>query len=198
MPLSPTAVYDIGAALRNCACAALTTAEVMAPDCCGGDNPAGRVFVTPGGQVAWDACCEPCGQLSVTLLRLYETDSPGSAAQVVGPDEGCARWVVAEWEVLWITCVSVLQDDGIQVVFPDPAVLDAEARQLLTAQWSMWSGLRCCIQGWNDDYASDWSGWIAQSLPVGPEGGCAGASVTVATVVGPACDCREPAPPPPD
>lgn len=106
----------------------------------------GRSFVQPGGQGAWDDCCD--GQLWIRIISIQ----PASTSI-----PGCPP----EWDVLLglgiIRCVSTVDDRGIA---PPAASLTSEAAQMV-------SDLEALESVVAEHKNQRW-------IPLGPQGGCAG------------------------
>lgn len=130
----------------------------------------GRAVIAPGGEVAWDDCCD--GQAHVRVINIearYPTER--------------AMCDVASWGVTLgvgvIRCAAVLDDDGNA---PAPHQITADARQMTRDMHEVAQALTCNdFPGLDRMRLDTWS-------PQGPMGGCHGGEWTAtATVL--ACGC---------
>lgn len=196
MPLNPALVADTASDLLACACAAMTAAGRWTEACCDPTNANARAYVSDGLPV-WDACCGECGQLTVRLTRLFEADSaPGG--QVVGPANRCGgRLAIAEYEIQRLRCTTANPETvvgGVQL--PTAAALNLQGVALLTDLWVLWTGVGCCVCEWSNSATDPRQGWMVDTIPDDPQGGCVGAHLTVQVVLGESTDCRPFTPPP--
>ena len=140
------------------------------------DPTPGRVLVAPGGEVAWDACCD--GQLWVRVVGV--TDATDLLGMRVGADGSCqtAAWRV-DIGVGVLRCTPTVDDRGRAPAADD---LTGNAGQLLEDMAALAGAVACCAPVMRPlDLA-----W----LPLGPEGGCAGGEWTFG-VIRQACPCPE-------
>lgn len=129
--------------------------------------PVSLSSLVPGGEVAWDDCCE--GQLWIRVAGITPVVDPATAR---GVDPNCA---IHGWQVQAavgvVRCVTVLDSDGTP---PDAETLTNETEQMLLDAEDVRGALLCC--------AADIGGIQRLSLgswaPAGPLGGCAGGEWT--------------------
>lgn len=155
----------------------LSTALVCARE--GLTVPAGRVLVSPGGEVAWDACCD--GQLWTRLIELApmgaSTNTSFTSASVNAPC-GVLMWQ-AVVGVGVLRCAAVVNDAGDA---PTPAVLTAEALAVTQDAADLAAALQCCLAPQVSKLR------MVRWDPLGPEGGCVGGEWQVTLLVD-NCQC---------
>jgi hypothetical protein len=168
--------YRVGNALLDCVCQALA----MTP---GGCPP--RIGAVPGTEVVADNCCDGQGQLTVNIVNVYP--SLNFPVPYAGENANCnIPYDVVSYNVLVLRCAPV----GTPDYPPDTGKLDDAARLTMMDIVAMRAGASCCL---NDRTAmttmigNETYRWVfGDHLTVGPEGGCAGSSMSV--VVGlPTC-----------
>lgn len=153
-------LWDRAAALLECAVEELDL--VANPDVEGAPP---RVFVNPGGEVAFDDCCEHGGQLWVRVIRAHPV-SP--IPTKVTREVPCQDPVGVQLGLGIIRCVHVLGDDGDA---PSADVLTADARQMVCDMASLLRAIECCD---TDDEGTTLDQW----LPIPAQGGCVGGEWT--------------------
>lgn len=123
---------------------------------------AGRIFIQPGGDVAWDDCCN--GQLWVRVIESL----PKMAAQARSAVD--PRCLLRGWQLRvgigHLHCVSTLDDQGRA---PAANWLTTEASEVLTTAWAIQKALLCHAE-LGEKYRPVMGSW----RPLGPSGGCAG------------------------
>lgn len=191
MVARPTEIYDAATKALECICAGLVADGSMEPGCCDRID-GGRIFVS-NGDVAWDDCCGPCGQLSVKLNRVWISERPPS--QFIGPG-GCAHRTIVELEAMRLICAPVAENAEAGIP-PLPSALDGNAEVLLSDLWVMWTALQCCFAEWDRDHRENLAGWLVSSDTIGPSGGCVAAVVTFQLELPGACQCDPSQPPVP-
>lgn len=136
-----------------------------------------RVGVVPG-EIAWDNC-ETCGQLALSVLRVYLSDNfPLEALQT--PQGQCsAAWVCADFTLQLIRCAPSPSSTGAG---PSMAQLDASAHTIIDDASIALSTAACTLQGMVDtwtivDYV------VRQQIVVGPTGACVGSQLDFAVAV---------------
>lgn len=187
MALSPTAVHDLTQGVLACVCAALdeTAAEVEGQPGC----PC-RACVVPGTP-AWDSCADPCtgdvgGQLTVSVARLYPSDSFPSQSVAVQGSRNCAPapFTAVELVITLLRCAPGADENGCPPSCDDLAdaakVVHVDAATVLNA-------LHCCLPGLGAGHRG-LKYVIGQSRTLGPEGGCTGIEQRVTVALG-GCKC---------
>jgi hypothetical protein len=144
----------------------------------------GRLYISPGLDVAWDDCCN--GQAWVRLVSMapFYGDTRRGAAQRCGPDG-----MVLTMAVGALRCAAVLDDNGtppsVTQLNNDAAAVGRDAADLLAA-------ITCF-----DPEAVGLGNVILKPLlverwdPLGPDGVCVGGEWLLNTTVG-ACPCPDP------
>lgn len=138
------------------------------------DPAPGRVLIAPGGEVAWDACCD--GQLWVRVVSAADVSAELGARP--GADGSCA---VVGWGVT--VGVGVLRcTPSVDARGHSPAAGDVtgSAVQVLADMAAVARGLLCCAPVTRPRSLA----WV----PLGPEGGCAGGEWTFDVWL-PVCGC---------
>ena len=137
-------------------------------------EPAGRVLVAPGGEVAWDSCCD-----GMVWSRLVEVRPGPEPARTAG-GEACGPVV---WEVRVgvgvLRCTPVVDDRGRA---PSPDALTENAERITADMREVLRAIECCA-GVARLVEPLWS-------PLGPEGGCAGGEWTFGVFLA-GCGCDE-------
>lgn len=126
-----------------------------------------RAFIQPGGQVAWDDCCdcdgERCGgQLWVRVVRAHPSNPYPVKSIAVIP---CADDFATQLGLGIVRCVHTMDDDGSP---PTAEQLTLEAHQAVCDMAALLKAIECC----SDDI--DQTVVVDQWLPLGASGGCAG------------------------
>lgn len=148
--------------LKTCVCAAL-----VGPD---EDNPlwTGQCCIWPSSQVAWDNCCESGGQAWVALQSGVPTSRFPAAD--TSPIICSSRNLAFTIEVGVIRCVNAEPDTDCDVKEDDVANVIADFQAIL-------SGVVCCLGDDADECAYNWT--ISNIAFRGPDGGCAGSTITL-------------------
>ena len=139
-----------------------------------------RTLLAPGGEVAWDDCCE--GQLWVrvtSVSQAYITPrGGGAAASQCQP----VRWDLS-LAVGILRCAAVLDDDGNA---PTPRAITADAAEMVEDMGSLADAVIC------HDSTDLERVTLGSWTPLGPQGGCHGGEWAVtATVLVCACETPE-------
>lgn len=148
------------------------------------DLPAGvpgRVCIYPG-DVAWDEC--ECGMLALSTSRIFGSQTfPNEGIPGVGLSNCGLPYMVAELDITMLRCVP----GPIQQRPPSCDKLAAATQIMYDDAFAVWQGTLCCLremkaQGFIAEYAM-----AAQSF-VGPQGGCAGSTMSIQLgYIGPCC-----------
>lgn len=134
-------------------------------------NRPDRVGVVPGA-IAWDDC--QCGQLVVSLARIYESDAfPSELGQVINCP---AALLVGELIVQIIRCVPLPADNEISVPI---VALQESAATVTTDAWTTIQTVSCELQVMRDDDRDIYDYLVQSQQVVGPEGGCVGSELHV-------------------
>ena len=142
------------------------------------DPPAARVFLAPGLEVAWDACCD--GQLWVRVVGVADGSDRVPVVPRLADGSSCAppAWVVT-LGVGVLRCTPVVDDRGRA---PSADALTGSAGQVLEDMAAVAGAVVCC-SGLSGVGGMLWT-------PLGPEGGCAGGEWTFDVVLR-GCGCDE-------
>lgn len=145
------------AAMLACADASLTPAV-------------GRAALYPGGQVAWDDCCE--GQVWVRLISMTPlaniASGQGGGGNLSTPC-GPLMWI-ATFGVGSLRCANSLDDNGNA---PSPTVLTSETNQMTLDMSALMQALQCCFGPQVGKMN------MLRWDPLGPDGGCVGGEWTL-------------------
>lgn len=125
----------------------------------------GRLLSAPGGEVAWDSCCD-----GMAWVRVKSVEAANTTSQC-----GPTLWVVT-FGAGALRCAATVDDRGRA---PKPATLTAEALQMTADQGAIASALACANIQWLN---------LISWEPLGPQGGCVGGEWTL-TVKIPTCAC---------
>lgn len=132
----------------------------------------GLKTLVPGGEVAWDNCCEDGGELYVRLI----------STTPAGQQPNCAP---THWNALLgvgiVRCAHSLTDQG----FPTAAQMTGDARKMTQDQIDIYEGLICCAESVTQIQKKP---TIGTWNPVGALGTCAGGEWQVTVNVG-TCEC---------
>lgn len=202
------AVHQAAQDLLNCVCTSLAALPVELPGLMGCPCRAG---VVPGEPAA-DGCDGGCdmqpgdwpGQLTVNVDRLFATDfntfpRETGTLSTVGNGSGirdlknCAMPQVTA-VVLRVTlwrCVPGPDDRGCP---PSMAALDEAAMQLHADMLAVQQGILCCYAGTDTTRRNGRRYVVGQTLPLGPQGGCAGFQTTVTVALDDCIPCPAPTP----
>ena len=157
------AYYQVGVILRDLAWDSLST------------SPAGQPAVkcVVPGAIAWDTCDTECGQLSVSLTRLFLTDTFPNQSVL---DTPCAAGeLVGEYLVQIIRCAPLPQGDSTTV--PCARLEQAALVNVVDAKLVL-NGVTCGLTELKDDRViADYA--IGPSVTRGPDGGCVGSELLV-------------------
>lgn len=135
-------------------------------------KPGRVVTLAPGATAAFDDCC--AGQVWGRLVNLMP--APGATpGRTPGLSPAAAPWWLATIEIGIVRCAAVLDDQGRA---PTPAAITADGEQGIADLAAILSVLRC-------EPIRSFEGW----LPVGPEGGCFGGTLTITVQVQNCLDC---------
>mgnify|MGYP000901333097 CR=1 FL=1 len=115
----------------------------------------GRAALYPGGEVAWDDCCD--GQLWVRLAAILP--NPGA-----GQPCGVMTWT-ATFGIGVVRCISVLDDEGRA---PAPAALTTDTLRMTGDTAALIKAIQCQAIPRAESLT------VVRWEPLGPEGGCAG------------------------
>lgn len=159
-------IYAGASLLLDCVCEAL------------GDRCPSRTCVAPGVAVSIENCCagDTGGQLNINVARMYPSrDFP---TPVIGIRNCDAPYTVVEYLITLARCVPV----GNMQRPPTCVKLDESAQSLMDDLEDIFTGVSCCLK--TSPYLEDLAGrrfpWIIGDVEsIGPEGGCAGAVVSV-------------------
>lgn len=136
---------------------------------------AGRAALYPGGQVAWDDCCE--GQVWVRLISLVPSGNPINTRNQSTPC-GVVLWTVT-LGVGALRCAAVVDELGQA---PSPTALTANTNQMTADASALSEALQCCLAPTvNKLIMLRWD-------PLGPDGACVGGEWQV-TVLLDNCRC---------
>lgn len=161
----PTAAYQVATHVLEDVTAALAN---------GSTSPPTRAGIVPG-TIAWDNC-ETCGQLAVSMSRIYLSDDfPGDAGNLSqNPQQ--AAWLVAEFACQLIRCAPVGDSQGNP---PTMSQLDESAQTVMADCSTILAAvlLSLCTMAAGDlivDYA------MRSAQIQGPAGACVGSEVSFA------------------
>jgi hypothetical protein len=126
-------------------------------------------FVAPGGQIAFDNCCDcdheeddGCGgQLYVRVIKAHPVSPIPTKILREIP---CPDTIGVHLAIGVIRCAASLDDDGNP---PSAETLNAESAQMVCDMAALLRALECCD---TDDERTTIDTWT----PLGPAGGCAG------------------------
>lgn len=161
----PLAFYTVAEALVTAVNTRLSATTAGSPD---------RACVVPG-QIAWDGC--DCGLLAATVERIYQSDAPPGAAEVILP---CPPGMFGADILLQIVRCAPNPDDRGNP--PSCAALDAAARTVITDAYELGRGVSCTLE----DMAGDEEIVSYLVRPVGflgPQGGCVGAEIRASVFI---------------
>lgn len=143
-------------------------------------RPVGLVSLVPGGEVAWDNCCDDGGQLYVRLVEMYPSGRPFPNAD---GQAACAPvMLAARLAVGVIRCAHTVDDNGVP---PSAAELTADALSMTADASILLEALKCCFPT-SDSHIM--KSLIGRWEPKGPSGGCAGGEWAVTVGFG-TCNC---------
>lgn len=159
-------IYAGASLLLDCVCEALAD---RCPD---------RVCVAPGAVASIENCCAGStgGQLNINVARMYPSrDFP---TPLVGVNNCDAPFTVVEYLIQIARCAPV----GNAQHPPSCAKLDASAQDMMDDLETIFTGVSCCLK--TSDLLIDLAGQkfpyiIGDVESIGPEGGCAGAVVSL-------------------
>ena len=166
------ALFEMGGDLLGCVQEALDASPYPSPD---------RACVIPGPTAAfWDCCSgDKGGQLTVSIVRAIETNAfpnvsvaGGGVVGAVVSSTNCALpWTVVEYLVTIVRCTPTMKNNR----FPKCEEIEPSAMEQAYDLQNVRHGLKCCLIGM-DKRIHPWA--LGESLAIGPEGGCAGSTVT--------------------
>lgn len=169
-------LMDIAVQLSECICAALRAAEHPV-DIHGDAHPwDGECCIWPGAEVAFDNCCEGNGQAWVALQNGWLTDQ--YPRQDSGSPAPCKNDSMAQTiEVGVLRCVGTgncdcdcKEQNAIDIIIDFEALLQ---------------GVICCF--WDQQAEDCGSVEGIRWKFIGPQGGCAGSSITFTVQAGTPC-----------
>lgn len=132
--------------------------------------PVGRVALYPGGQVAYDDCCD--GQVWARLISLVPSGSPANAGRQSTPC-GVLLWTVTIG-VGVLRCAATLDDQGFA---PPASVLTADTLQMTQDMADLSEALQCCFAPQLGRLT------MLRWDPLGPQGMCVGGEWTVVALI---------------
>lgn len=169
--MNPDLLYDTAAELLECVRTSVASTLNGVPK---------HVHVD-FGTVADDDCCD--GALTVALVNTYLSKSfptPDTSAMNCG-----APWTVATYAVRLVRCALTLTPSGH---IPSDAALQRQAREMMQDMYALMVGTVCCVIGWQEE--PNWrETTITQAVPIGPEGACVGAELTLVVGFTDPCIC---------
>lgn len=112
----------------------------------------GRAVVAPGGEVAWDDCCD--GQAWVRVISV----APTYQARC-----GIVKWTIS-LGIGVLRCAAVLDDDGVA---PSPRQITADGHEMIADMDAIAHLIQCADDLPLDPTLGNWT-------PLGPNGGCHG------------------------
>lgn len=139
--------------IKRAAKALLLAAWDALPD----DRKPGRSVIAPGGEVAWDNCCD--GQLSVRII---------SAVTAYDRGQKCVTGIKVTYGVAIVRCVQSLDDRGRP---PTEEQITDDGFTMIDDMCALHAGIETTDLGHRTVIGS----WT----PSGPMGGCAGGEWTV-------------------
>lgn len=135
-----------------------------------GGAPA-RACVVGGAEIAWDEC-DCGGQLTVSMLRTYPSDSFPILKQT-GPFNRCdAKLTVAEYVITILRCAPGSDDAGAP---PTCDALTSAGRVDHEDRWAIRRGVACCRENDAPESASFWL--VQEQLAIGAMGFCQGSEL---------------------
>ena len=124
----------------------------------------GRLELAPGGQVAWDDCCDGQAWVRVATIVPANTNASAAAQARCGP----TGWHVS-LGVGVLRCVSTVNDQGVA---PSVGQLKDDTHQMTKDAEALKQAILCL------DYEGLTMGGTRPNItswtPLGPDGGCAG------------------------
>jgi len=149
---------------------------------CDSNREPGLSFLAPGGDVAYDNCCEGAGQLWVRLIEMYPTGPfpsrdtrPRCAPTLWGARIGLGV----------IRCAHTVDANGTP---PTADQMTGDTLGMTADASALRDALLCCFVN-STRNVDAWS--IENWLPQGPQGGCVGGEWTIVIGFG-TCACPEP------
>lgn len=161
----PTAFYTVAEALVTAVNTRLAATTAGSPE---------RACVVPG-QIAWDGC--DCGLLAATVERIYQSDAPPGAAEIVPP---CPPGMLGADILLQVVRCAPNPDDRGNP--PSCAALDTAAQTVLTDAYELGRGVSCALADMADDDDID-SYLVRPATFLGPQGGCVGAEIRASVLI---------------
>jgi hypothetical protein len=155
--------------------AAKILADVAAAIAEGPTPTVSRIGVVPG-EIAWDGC-EDCGQLVISLTRVFLSDAFPTEASVT-PQGNCASaWLCGSFTLQLIRCAPTPDERGNP---PTATALDSCAYVLMTDSATIMNTVPCTLQAMQTDPTQTIEDYVViQQLPVGPLGACVGSQLDV-------------------
>lgn len=171
---TPLAFFTIVTGVGECVRAELAGTAAGEP---------GRVCLSVPGAIAWDGC--DCGQLALTVNRIYGSRTFPTEAQETGDEQTCGLpLAVADVTVSILRCVAGPDDQGNP---PTCAQLFADAQKWHADTYAVRHAAACCLRDMVENKTIvEWR--MGATIAAGPEGLCAG-STTQLLVGLDACMC---------
>jgi hypothetical protein len=140
------------------------------------------------GDVAWDNC--ECGLLTLGInrvftSRVFPTDT--SRERMGNCDVG---YKVVDASLYVIRCVPIEGDDSNNALVTPPKISDMEnaAYRAFTDENVAWKTLSCMLRSmYQTDQIAEWL--VSDSVPLGPQGGCAGVQINFMYAFMRDCEC---------
>ena len=158
-------------ALRDCLCARL-------------DPTPDRCVRVPGETASWDNCCEGGGQAWVATRTVFPSEQfpiPKTSRFRCGH-----TMLVTEFELGVVRCSQALTVDGKP---PSIERVEQEASRQYADHEAMLGAVMCCFV---PEFGEDVPWALGPWTPIGPRGGCVGATLIVQSAVLGCPDCPEP------
>lgn len=138
--------------------------------------------LVPGGEVAWDNCCDGGGELYVRLVEQYPTGRP-----VPSPDttQSCGITLLGvRLAVGVLRCTQTITDEG---VFPSGSQMSEDSLGMVADSTALLDAIRC---HWSPSLLEMISSTIKieRWSPLGPQGTCAGGEWSLTLAIDP-CGC---------
>lgn len=164
-------LFKIAYDLADCICEALKAPRAD------GVTWEGECCVVPGNNVAWDSCCEGGGQAWVMIPDGYPSTSfPTNDPTGLALTCNGVQTFAVNVEVGVLRCVC---ND-----FCDCEQEEANALAVFSDLEALLTGVMCCFSA-DGDCGLDWR--VQSFALVGPQGGCAGSTVSLVVDAGRPC-----------
>lgn len=163
-------VFEVAQEILDCACVALDATDAQCPN---------RTCIVPGIEPSFEHCCEGGGQLTLNVVRWFESSTFPSISIAgggpVGPTSAannCALpYTVVEYLLTVVRCTPV----GNGQRPPSCESQTGSARTLISDAEAVRAGVKCCVE--NFPKMQPWA--VGDTMSVGPEGGCAGSTLVL-------------------